>query len=366
MDPEAVDELCDRDSSRAAASTAERGSAGRDRERAAAPGAGRLPHGGTGDPWTLDFRTIANTEVPSGVAHVYEAGLSELKSYPADGYVEYRAAVADWLDCEARDVVPTAGGVHAFRLTVATTLTEGDTAVLPAPSFQEYAREVRLQGAEPRFVPQADVVDVDPEEADLVVAAQPNVPVGTAYDPADLHGLAARCRDRGATLLVDETLRAFTDYESLAVTDGVVVTSSLTEQYGLPGMRVGFAAARGRHRDRLDAARNAWTLSSVAASVATHCLRAEGFLADSRERVRRERERMRERLALRYEVLPSEAPYLLLDLGSSEAVDEFIRTLREHDMSVRDARCFRGLDRHVRVTVRTREDNDRLLGAIGV
>lgn len=75
---------------------------------------------------------------------------------------------------------------------------------------------------------------------------------------------------------------------------------------------------------------------------------------------------MRERLEARYSVFPSEAPFLLVDCGSSTAVDDLLERVDDHSIAIRDARTFRGLDSHVRVAVRLPEENDRLLEALGV
>ncbi|MEF8906977.1 MAG: aminotransferase class I/II-fold pyridoxal phosphate-dependent enzyme, partial [Haloarculaceae archaeon] len=91
--------------------------------------------------------------------------------------------------------------------------------------------------------------------------------------------------------------------------------------------------------------------------------RQRAFVAATRERVRTERARMRERLASRFDVHPSEAPFLLLDVPDVEAIQ---REAQAADIAVRDARTFRGLDSHVRVAVRTPAENDRLLEALDV
>jgi threonine-phosphate decarboxylase len=126
---------------------------------------------------------------------------------------------------------------------------------------------------------------------------------------------------------------------------------------------MGFACATGSAFDRLDVARPAWNLSVPAAAVGTYCLRQHGFVARTRERVDRERARMRARLdAAGYEVFDSVAPYLLLDVGARD-VDALVDALLSDGIAVRDCRSF-GLDNHVRVAVKRRAANDRLLDAL--
>ena len=64
---------------------------------------------------------------------------------------------------------------------------------------------------------------------------------------------------------------------------------------------------------------------------------------------------------------PSEAPFLLLDVGpDGRSVERVVADARDRGVAVRDATTFRGLDAHVRVAVRRPDENDRLLAALGV
>ena len=320
-------------------------------------------HGSRDDPELLDFSANTNPRVPEGAERVYGRALAAAGSYPDDSYPEYRHAAADAVGCAPGDVVPTPGGLAAIRLAVAAAVSPADTALVPAPSFAEYAREVRLQGGEPVFRPHDKLLEADPAGHALAVACTPNNPTGEAYATERLRGFADRCREAGTVLLVDEAFLGFTDRPSLAGREGVVVARSLTKLYGLPGLRAGYAVATGDLGDRLRTARPTWALGTPAAAVGAHCMRQRKFVAATRERVREERVRMRERLSARFEVHPSDAPFLLLAVPDVEAVQ---REVEAADVAVRDARTFRGLDSHVRVAVRTPAENDWLLEALDV
>jgi threonine-phosphate decarboxylase len=326
-------------------------------------GVDHVTHGSSEDPRVLDFSANINPDLPPGTSEVYAAALEESRRYPPTDYADYRAAAAEYVGCDPEAAVPTAGGLAAIRLVIATTVRPGDSVLVPFPSFGEYAREVRLQGGKPVFVRHADLLDADPSGYAMVVVCTPNNPTGDCLPPDDLRSFAARCREVGTTLLADEAFLGFTDRPSLAGAEGVVVARSLTKLFGLPGLRAGFAVATGPALDRLGRARPAWGLGTPAARVGAHAMRQHDFVRETRERVASERERMRERLETRFSVAPSEAPFLLLEVEDVDAV--VVRCLAQ-DIAIRDARSFRGLDSHVRVAVRTREENDRLLEAIGV
>jgi threonine-phosphate decarboxylase len=330
----------------------------------------RVPHGGESDRNLLDFSANTNPHTPDGVADVYAGALEESRRYPDDDYPEFRAAAAAFIGCDPDRVIPTPGGLAAIRLAMEATLEPGDEALVPYPSFGEYAREVELQGATPRFVRYDELCEIGPtvlEASALAVICTPNNPTGDAIDSAALEAFAARCADTDITLLVDEAFLGFTDRRSAAELEreNIIVTRSLTKLFGLPGLRAGFAVASGEQRDALATARRTWSLGTPAARVGTHCLRRDEFVRDTRERVAGERERMREALEQRFEVHESVAPYLLCDVGDRD-VSTVIDDARAAGVTIRDATTFRALDSHVRVAVKDRAANDRLLAALGV
>jgi threonine-phosphate decarboxylase len=84
---------------------------------------------------------------------------------------------------------------------------------------------------------------------------------------------------------------------------------------------------------------------------------------------------MRAALSDVYDVAPSDAPFLLLDVHGAgvgdanvadpdAAVEAVLDRARASGVAVRDARSFVGLDSHVRVAVRRPHENDLLLDAL--
>lgn len=326
----------------------------------------RVPHGGDPDPDVLDFSANVNPRTPPGTERAYRDALERSRRYPDDGYPAFRSAAGAYVGCERDRIVPTPGGLAAIRLLLETTLEPGDRALVPFPSFGEYAREVRLQGATPEFVPHDEVTDVDDgrlADAALAIVCTPNNPTGDVTDPNRLERFARRCSRLETRLLVDEAFLGFTGERSAATFDAepVAIARSLTKLFGLPGLRAGFAVASGSWLDELRIARRAWSLGTPATRVGTHCMNATDFVAETRIRTARERSWLVGQLG-RCEVSPvsSRAPFVLCSV-QGRPVDEVIERTREGGVSIRDARTFRGLDSHVRVAVKGREANERLV-----
>ncbi|HET7322975.1 MAG TPA: threonine-phosphate decarboxylase [Halococcus sp.] len=325
---------------------------------------GREPHGSSDEPAVLDFSANTNPCVPAGLREAYRAAFDSSRTYPDEPPMEYCERAAEYVGCDPEQVVPTPGGLAAIRLTIELAVEPGDSVLVSYPSFAEYAREVRLQGGEPSFVPQDRILGADPEGHALAIVCNPNNPTGNAYDTDRLEAFALRCRDAGTPLLVDEAFLGFTDQPSLAGTEGVVVARSLTKLFGLPGLRAGFAVATGEFNDALTVARRPWNVSAPALATGSFCMAQTEFVAETRERVRTERNRMANALSAKFDVYPSDGPFLLFDVG--EGVNDLRHRARDHGLALRDATTFRGLDSHIRVAVRLPEENDRLLEALDV
>ncbi len=326
---------------------------------------GREPHGSSDDSDVLDFSANTNPCLPDGVEDVYREAFASSRSYPPEPPTAYREAAAEYVGCDSEHVTPTPGGLAAIRLTIELAVGGGDSVLVPYPSFAEYVREVRLQGGEPSFVPQDRILEANPSGHALAIVCNPNNPTGNAYDTDALSAFAARCRDAGTPLLADEAFLGFTDRPSLAGTDGVVVARSLTKLFGLPGLRAGFAVATGAFNEALGVARRSWNVSAPALATGSFCMTREEFVAATREQVRTERNRMQTALSGTFDVYPSDAPFVLFDIGD-RAVEELLHRARDHGLALRDATTFRGLDSHVRVAVRRPEENDRLLEVLDV
>lgn len=327
------------------------------------PDINHVPHGSSDEFNLLDFSANINPASPDGVTDVYSNALETARRYPPEPPAAFRAAAATYLDCQPADIIPMPGGLAAIRLTLECTIGPDDSVLVPAPSFSEYAREIRLQGATPAFVEAGELPAADPSDHTLAIACNPNNPTGESYGPSKLRAFAERCRDADTVLLCDEAFLGFTDEPSLAGQPGVVVVRSLTKLFGLPGLRAGFAVATDSLQTRLEKARQPWNIGTPALAVGEYCLRQSEFISATRERVRAERARLRERLEPAYSVAPSNAPFLLLDVGD-RPVTAVIDRARDHGVAVRDATTFRGLDSHIRVAVRRPAENDQLVEAL--
>jgi threonine-phosphate decarboxylase len=242
------------------------------------------------------------------------------------------------------------------------------------PTYTEYLRASRLVGASAahwladgedfRFAP------FDPEGADLVWLCNPNNPTGGLWPSGSLLPWALRYPQ--TAFVVDEAFLPFRDDEAAHTLVGacgglpnLVVLRSLTKIYALAGLRLGYAVAGPALAGRLREQVVPWSVNAVAQAAGVLALDNDGVLLPVT------RAWLRETLGLFpaqlgtcsrcLHVIPSEANFVLVRLGGVTAA-WLCGRLAERGIDIRDASNFVGLDEHyVRISLRTRPANERLL-----
>lgn len=104
-------------------------------------------------------------------------------------------------------------------------------------------------------------------EADVVVVVNPDNPTGRTFEPSVLADLAADLARRGGLLVVDESFADVSQETALAdkvAPAGMVVLRSFGKFYGLPGLRLGFAAGDEEMITELAAELGPWPVSGPA------------------------------------------------------------------------------------------------------
>lgn len=279
-----------------------------------------------------------------------------------------------FLGCDPAHVVLLSGASQAYPV-LAQHYT-GSRVAIPSPTFGEYDR------AFPQAIRYADVPGSGTPDlaelaatSDLFVAVNPNNPTGTTIATQALYDVAARTPQ--TTFLVDESFLPFSDEPSLitlldeAPLSNVMVLASMGKALGVPGLRLGYCYSR--EREMLESVRRSlpiWGVNSVAEFFLELLLKFRTDLQLSISETVAERERMRHMLAelsLVERVFDSGGNFLLATLKGSAGTSAAVRAalLAEYKIEVKDISAkFGDGSARLRLSVRTRQDNDRLLLAL--
>jgi len=271
--------------------------------------------------------------LPSTRAEALTEELGRINTYPHGGYPELERAIADYAGVAPENVVLGAGADDLILLVTRSFASPGDTvAIADDPTYPMFAISVWVAGAE-----------VGDENPVLTICCRPNNPTGQLGELP-----AAR------PLVVDE---AYFEYSGETAADlieeGVVVLRTFSKAFGLAGARVGYALAGRDVAAELNKRQHPAPLSTLSAALALAGLAAPPDVTPILD----ERERLAERLrALGFEPRPSHANFLYVPVDDPQA---WYDRLLAGGLAVRPVRGG------IRITIRTYEEDERLLDGLG-
>jgi histidinol-phosphate aminotransferase len=309
---------------------------------------------------------------PKAVAAMQRA-LGGVHRYPDGASFKLRAKLAQHLAVDPKQLVFGCGADESLELVAKAFMRPGDEVVFAWPSFAMYPIVTQGMGASSVRVPlDANLAHDLPamraaitERTRVVFVCNPNNPTGTSVGAEAFDAFVASL-PADVVLVVDEAYREFAvrpDWPDsigwLARRPGTAVLRTFSKLYGLAGMRVGYAVADLELAGYLERARHPFNLNLLAEEAACAAL-------DDREHVERTlavthegaRFLTKELLSLGFEVWPTDANFLLVKGGPGI----YDRLLRE-GVIVRPMAGF-GLPEHVRITIGTKEENERIVAAL--
>jgi histidinol-phosphate/aromatic aminotransferase/cobyric acid decarboxylase-like protein len=200
---------------------------------------------------------------------------------------------------------------------------------------------------------------VQPQVAFL---CNPNNPTGAIIS---LGAIAGWAQAQPRTLFaVDEAYLAFAaGLRSALATEvnNVLVLRSMTKDYALAGLRLGYAVGRREVINVLAQVRPPWSVNALAQAAGVAALADEEHLRRSLGELARAKEALVAGLrGLGLRPLPSAVQFFLIRVGDGAA---FRRALLQRKVQVRDCASF-GLPSYVRIATRRPEENALLLEAI--
>ncbi len=331
----------------------------------------------------LDFSANIN---PLGfskkVREIITRNTDSLLHYPDPECKALKKKLADFSGLKPSNLLIGNGSIELIYL--APRALSSRRALIPIPTFSEYESSARQQKCKILFVRTKDdegfrikteeIIKVLPR-ADLIFICNPNNPTGNLMPKDEVIYLAKTCRRHGTTLLMDEVFIDFVKNENnfsvireAAKLNNLLVLRSLTKIFALPGLRLGYMVGNKNLIARLSGYQLPWSVNCFAQLVGREVIKDKNYIRQSKELVVKERKYLFEK----FKNIKGLTPYpptanfifCRLDKGPLDS-KRLCDRLGGRGILVRDCSNFRGLnDRYIRIAVRKRDENDRLINAL--
>lgn len=309
---------------------------------------------------------------PRAVAAARRA-LEHGELYPDGGCFELRQKLGAKLGLSPEQFVVGNGSNEIIELLGHAFVGAGDEVVMGAPAFVVYKLVTLLFGAKAVEVPLRDwrhdleqIAAAITPRTKLVYVCTPNNPTGTANTEAELLAFA-RTLPEHVIGVFDEAYAEFLEKAPdlrplIAERRKIVCLRTFSKIYGLASLRIGYGYASHELCALLNRVRQPFNVNAIAQAAALAALDDREF-AEKTARENRAGLAQLERgcAALGLKFVPSVANFMLIKVGDGTGVFE---ELQRRGVIVRPVKSY-GLPEWVRVTVGTREQNERLLKELG-
>ncbi|WP_154717845.1 aminotransferase class I/II-fold pyridoxal phosphate-dependent enzyme [Methanolobus vulcani] len=341
----------------------------------------------------LDFSSNTN---PLGTPFDFQASNLDLKQvvlrsterieqYPDNRYFELRQAAAAYLgtNISADNIIPGNGTCELLRLIMETVVNEEDIVILASPSSGEYRHIAEVFGARIHSFTTDELLNLPKmtlDRAKVIVIGNPNNPTGQLILKDEISDFAQKCAEHCTLLIVDESAIELVDpdmsiAEMALDNEFLFIIRSVSNITAMPGIRLAYGIASLHLANILNSARLSWNIGVTDEAIGLAFLSMEGgphseYLRRSREFIKNEREYMVKRFSGIYGFDPVESNtnYILIDVK-----DLFLDSLRLseglalHGILIRECSdFFDGNKRYVRISVRMREDFEKLIHTLDV
>jgi histidinol-phosphate aminotransferase len=308
---------------------------------------------------------------PPAAIEAMRAAAAAMHRYPDGHMVALRRAIGAAFGLDPARIVCGNGSDDVLALLIQSFGGPGTELIMSAHGFSIYEIAGRLAGCTVRKAPErrltADVeaiLALVTPATRMVFLANPNNPTGTLLTEGEMARLR-RALPEDVLLVIDAAYAEYvtrTDYEAGAklvdAGENTVMTRTFSKIFGLGGARLGWAYAPPAIVDVLNRVRGPFNVSATAAAAAIAALADESWVADGRAHNAQARAGLTARLrAAGLLVHPSEANFVLVDLGTPERAVAADAYLRARGIIVRNVKSY-GLPSCLRVTIGTDEECD--------
>ena len=321
----------------------------------------------------LDFNENTVGCSPKAIETLKKIKQESLSVYPE--YINFRKKLAEFLKVKFDEVIPTNATDEAIKTVIETYIEKGkDELVLPMPTFAMFKFYAQLNEAiikealynDDLSFPTDRVLSAINKNTKIVVLVNPNSPTGTSINDRDIIKIIEKAKRNDAVVVIDEAYWQFYGKTSIPLIKkygNLIVTQTFSKAFGLAGLRLGYIISSKNNIKNIQKALSPYSVNSVAVACAFAALEDQEHIKNYVKEVNESKKMLYKALdLLKIKYFKSDANFVLLSLGKNSAY--FCKKLKEGGILVRDRSMDRLLNGCVRVTLGTREQTEKLIGAM--
>lgn len=321
----------------------------------------------------LDFSVCCNPYPPPAAVRKSLTGLA-IGCYPDSESGELRQALSGHLGIAQANILAGSGTTELIRLIALAYFGRGDKVIILKPTYGEYELACRLAGANiiEHVAKESDNFRFDANEIAKIVRrnrpkgifiCNPNNPTGQLFSGKEIETILSSCED--SLLIMDEAYISFVEERGSAARfinrGDVVILRSMTKDYALAGLRLGYAIAGEDIIKTLRRVCPSWNVNMAAQKAGIAAISAAGYLERCLEKINKSRDYLITQFSrLGMPPLPSKANFFLVKVGNGRL---FREALLKKSILVRDCASF-GLSEYIRIAPRTLSECRKMIVAI--
>jgi len=291
----------------------------------------------------------------------------QLRRYPDPLGNTFRQAAAEVNGVQPDYIMCCNGGDELLSMAFRAFCDENRPVAYPVPTYSLYPVLANMQNCRAIEVPFDNEFNLPAKlaitGAALTIVCNPNAPTGSFVSVDELASLAD---ELAGILLIDEAYVDFAEANCAALAkdfDNVIILRSMSKGYSLAGIRFGYAIAKPFLIAGLMKVKDSYNVDAVAIAIATAAIKDQQYFKETLEKVKKNREELIEQLRLlSFEVANSSANFVLAKSKNCQA-SEIYDKLVQRNIYVRFF-DLPGVDDKLRITVGTKEQNERLILAL--
>lgn len=329
----------------------------------------------------LEIKLDANENpysIPDKIENILKSKVSyeNLNRYPDARAVKLCSKLAEYVGngINGEMVMVGDGSDELINIIISAYLSKGSAILLPTPGFAMYnvfssineGRIIQFERDEDFNIDMDRMIEVIKEEKPtLVFLCNPNNPTGTLTDRESIIKLieSSECM-----VVIDE---AYYEFSGLSVADlinkydNLIIMRTLSKAWGLAGLRLGYLVSNKNIINDLLKVKSPFNVNSITQDIGCLFLDYKDYMVERTEMILKEREWLIQSLKSinDIKIFDTSANFIMIKVKDAQNISD---KLREAGIAIRNFNNYQGIKDCIRITVGTREENNRLIEILKV